>query len=109
MEQPDTLVLVTRRGMGHADESLQEHVFGVWLKLTLENGTLPGAIAFYTDGVRLACEGSPVLEELEALEATSLDGSPAALAAVAARAREVARACRTLHARALARLEPLDG
>ncbi|MDF1701956.1 MAG: DsrE family protein [Planctomycetota bacterium] len=69
MEQPDTLVLVTRRGMGHADESLQEHVFGVWLKLTLENGTLPGAIAFYTDGVRLACEGSPVLEELEALEA----------------------------------------
>jgi len=47
--------------------------------------------------------------ELEALEAASLDGSPAALAVVAARAREVARGCRTLHARARARLEPLDG
>ena len=30
---------------------------------------LPGAICFYTDGVKLVCEGSPILQELLALEA----------------------------------------
>jgi peroxiredoxin family protein len=30
---------------------------------------LPGAICFYTEGVRLVCEGSPVLDQLRALEA----------------------------------------
>ena len=69
MEQLDTLVTVTRNGMGHADAELQHKLFGVWLQLTLENGTLPGAIACYTDGVRVACEGSPFLEQLRALEA----------------------------------------
>ncbi len=68
MEQKDTLVTITRDGLGHADPQLQRRLLGVWLKLTLENGTLPGAIACYTDGVRMACEGSPVLEELRALE-----------------------------------------
>ncbi|MGB8215224.1 MAG: DsrE family protein [Anaerolineales bacterium] len=31
-------------------------------------GWEPRAICFFTEGVRLACEGSPVLEELRALE-----------------------------------------
>jgi len=29
---------------------------------------LPKVICFYTDGVKLACDGSPVLEELAQLE-----------------------------------------
>ena len=29
---------------------------------------LPDAICFYADGVKLVCEGSPVLAELDALE-----------------------------------------
>ena len=69
MEQLDTLVTITNNGMGHADPALQQKLLGVWLKLTLENGTVPGAIALYTAGVRMACDGSPVLEELQALEA----------------------------------------
>jgi intracellular sulfur oxidation DsrE/DsrF family protein len=36
--------------------------------LLLENGTLPGAIAFYTEGVKLVVDGSPILESLSALE-----------------------------------------
>lgn len=68
MQQLETLVTITRAGMGHADPALQEKLLGVWLKLTLENDTLPGAIACYTDGVRMACEGSPVLDDLKALE-----------------------------------------
>jgi hypothetical protein len=67
--QSDTLVVFTRNGMGHAEPGLQQRLAGTWLRLCLENGRLPGAIAFYTDGVRLACEGSPVLDLLGELEA----------------------------------------
>jgi len=68
MPSNDTLVMVTRDGMGHADPALQHRLFDVWLRVTLENGMLPGAIAFYTDGVRLACAGSPVLASLAEME-----------------------------------------
>ena len=40
-----------------------------YLKLLDENNLLPAAICFYTNGVRLAVEGSPVLELLKSLEA----------------------------------------
>jgi hypothetical protein len=35
---------------------------------TAQMDPLPKIICFYTDGVKLACEGSPVLEELALLE-----------------------------------------
>ncbi len=63
-----TAVLVTRDGMGSADETLQNKLFSTWLKLVLENDSLPGAVCFYTEGVRLVVEGSPVLAELRELE-----------------------------------------
>jgi sulfur relay (sulfurtransferase) complex TusBCD TusD component (DsrE family) len=66
--QSDTLVSFTRNGMGHADPDLQLKLAGVWLTMCLENDRVPGAITFYTDGVRLACEGSPVLDQLNTLE-----------------------------------------
>jgi hypothetical protein len=34
-----------------------------------QNGTLPGALCFYADGVKLVVEGSPLLAELRAVEA----------------------------------------
>ena len=64
----DTAILVTRAGMGHADETLQMKLMVTYLKLLLGNGTIPGAICFYADGVKLAVEGSPVLEQLAELE-----------------------------------------
>ena len=64
----DTLVVVTREGMGSAEPALQRKLVGTWLTLLLEGGDLPGAICFYTDGVKLAVEGSPVLEQLSRLE-----------------------------------------
>lgn len=66
--QTDTLVVFTRYGMGHAEPELQHKLAGTWLTMCIENERYPGAIAFYSDGVRLACEGSPVLEQLAALE-----------------------------------------
>ncbi len=64
----DTLVVFSRAGMGTADPALQEKLAGTWLRLVLEGGDLPGAICFYADGVKLAVEGSPVLETLAKLE-----------------------------------------
>jgi intracellular sulfur oxidation DsrE/DsrF family protein len=42
---------------------------GTYFKLLAENDYLPAAICFYTEGVHLAVEGSPVLAELKELEA----------------------------------------
>ena len=69
MSTEDTLVVITRNGMGDAEPELQQKVLSVWIQLTLENDQLPGALALYTNGVRAACEGSPALEGLQALEA----------------------------------------
>lgn len=64
-----TLVLVTNDGLGHAEPDLARRLFVKYLEVLDENGTLPGAIAFYTNGVRLACEGSPAVAKLRELEA----------------------------------------
>jgi intracellular sulfur oxidation DsrE/DsrF family protein len=66
---PDTLLLLTNDGLGHAPEELRQKVVVTYLRLLLENATLPGAIAFYTRGVHLVAEGSPALEVLAELEA----------------------------------------
>ena len=68
MPVSDTVILVTRNGMGDADQTLQHKLIGTYLKLLDEHDLLPGAICFYTEGVRLAVEGSPVLETLGSLE-----------------------------------------
>ena len=65
----DALVMVTNDGMGHADQALGRTLFVKYLDLVLENGTPPGAIAFYAQGVFAVCEGSPALPSLVALEA----------------------------------------
>jgi hypothetical protein len=65
----DTILLVTRCGMGQADPELQVRLISTYFKLLDEHNILPAAICFYTEGVRLAVEGSPVLGELRSLEA----------------------------------------
>lgn len=64
----DTIIQITNNGMGKADEHLQQKLVGKYLELIQLNGSLPNAISFYTDGVKLVVEGSPVLEQLKALE-----------------------------------------
>jgi sulfur relay (sulfurtransferase) complex TusBCD TusD component (DsrE family) len=62
------VILITRDGMGHADQALQHQLIGKYLSLLDEHNQLPAAICFYTDGVRLAVEGSPVIPQLRSLE-----------------------------------------
>ncbi len=62
----NTMVLFTRFGMGDAPAALQQKLAGIFLTL-LGKDTSPSVIAFYGDGVKLTCEGSPVLDPLRAL------------------------------------------
>lgn len=61
--------LITNSGMGKTDhQDLRERLAGTFLSLLAQTDNLPAAICFYTEGVRLACEGSPVLAQLHQLE-----------------------------------------
>ncbi len=62
-----TVLLFTRYGMGDAPAELQALLAGKFLSLIDEAGVLPAKMLFYADGVKLACEGSPVVEQLRAL------------------------------------------
>ncbi len=68
MADKDTVILITRNGMGEADQVLQHRLVGTYLKLLDEHNILPGAICFYTEGVHLVVDGSPVLGTLQSLE-----------------------------------------
>ena len=54
--------------MGHGPEDLQLTLLNKYLQLLDQNGELPAAICFYTEGVKLVTDGSPVLEQLRAIE-----------------------------------------
>jgi selenium metabolism protein YedF len=64
----DTVVLVTRNGMGDSDSVLQQNLIVKYFSLLKENNILPSVICFYTEGIKLAVTGSPVLEQLKDLE-----------------------------------------
>jgi intracellular sulfur oxidation DsrE/DsrF family protein len=64
----DTVILITRNGMGDGEPALQQKLIQTYLKLLDENNIHPAVICFYTEGVRLVVEGSPVLDTLKALE-----------------------------------------
>jgi intracellular sulfur oxidation DsrE/DsrF family protein len=64
----DTVILVSREGMGQAEQALQHKLISTYFNLLIESDLLPGAICFYGEGVRLCVEGSPVIEQLLSLE-----------------------------------------
>jgi selenium metabolism protein YedF len=68
MAHSDTVILINRNGMGHAEQALQQRLISTYLQLLNEHDELPAAICFYTEGVRLVVEGSPVLDTLKSLE-----------------------------------------
>jgi intracellular sulfur oxidation DsrE/DsrF family protein len=70
MAAEQSIVVVFKTdGMGITDQQpLKEKLAKTFLTLTNQMDLLPEVICFYTDGVKLACEGSPVLNELATLE-----------------------------------------
>ncbi|MEJ2757432.1 MAG: DsrE family protein [Anaerolineales bacterium] len=69
MTSSDTTILITQKGMGEADPDLQIKLLSTYFKLIIEADTLPAAVCFYTEGVQLVVEDSPVLDLLKTLEA----------------------------------------
>ena len=69
----NTLLTFTRNGLGSAPEGLQNALAVKFLALLRQKDQLPGKIVFYTEGVRLVCSGSLVLEHLRALEAAGVE------------------------------------
>jgi hypothetical protein len=63
------VILITNDGMGQADQPLQHKLIRTYLSLLVESELFPAAICFYTDGIKLVVEGSPVLDLLQTLEA----------------------------------------
>ena len=61
-------IQVTRNGMGNADGQLELKLIKKYFTLLEQSDYLPNAICLYTDGVKLAVSGSPVIEELKALQ-----------------------------------------
>ncbi|HMB25417.1 MAG: DsrE family protein [Chloroflexota bacterium] len=68
-----TVLLFTRNGVGQAPEDLQQSLAVKFLSLLEQSGQLPAKILFYTDGVKLACQGSQVFEQLRAMEAKGVE------------------------------------
>ena len=70
MSVPDseTVILITRNGMGDAEPALQIKLMTTYFKLLDESNVLPAVICFYANGVHLVVEGSPVLDSLKSLE-----------------------------------------
>jgi intracellular sulfur oxidation DsrE/DsrF family protein len=54
--------------MGSSDVALEHKLMDTYLRLLAENETLPSAICFYTDGVRLVSQDSPMIERLQEIE-----------------------------------------
>jgi len=67
-DSANMLISVTRNGMGSGDGTLPHKLMQTFLRLVEDNDKLPGAICFYTEGVRLVTDASPVLDELIRLE-----------------------------------------
>jgi hypothetical protein len=68
MSANDTAILVTNYGMGNGPEELRLMLMTKYLQLLVPDEYLPSVICFYSDGVKLLVDGSPVLELLKMLE-----------------------------------------
>ncbi len=62
------VILIQGEGLGRGDEQLGSMLMANFLRLLGENGDKPESMVFWNTGVRLLCEGSPVLERLKRLQ-----------------------------------------
>jgi sulfur relay (sulfurtransferase) complex TusBCD TusD component (DsrE family) len=64
----NTVILLPSDGMGNADRELRHKLIRTYLTLLLEHDQLPEVFCLYTEGVRLAVSGSPVLDLFKQIE-----------------------------------------
>ena len=61
------VVVVPSQVMGHGDDELGEVLVKAFVFALTQQDDLPDSILFYNGGVKLTCEGSPVLDDLNKL------------------------------------------
>jgi hypothetical protein len=66
-EISNTIILINRNGMGESDSEQGKFLIKKYLKVLNDSNYLPHAICLYTAGVKLATDGSHVLDELKLL------------------------------------------
>ena len=69
----NTIYLFTRFGLAEGPAELQLALAVKMLGLVEASGERPAKILFYTQGVRLACKGSPVVETLQKMAAAGTE------------------------------------
>ncbi len=69
----NTVLLFTRYGLGDGPEDLQKQLAVKYLSLLQQTDQLPAKILFYTNGVKLACHGSPVIDILRTMESQGVE------------------------------------
>ncbi len=67
-----TVIVIAKKGMGHAPDDLSETLIKNYLNLLSEEKKLPFALLLYGEGVKLTVLDSPVLDSLKKLEAGSV-------------------------------------
>ena len=68
-----TVLLFTSNGLGEAPEGLQQTLAVKYLSLLTQDEEKPSQILFYTEGVKLVCEGSLVIGWLRQLEEAGVE------------------------------------
>lgn len=66
-------IAVNHDGMGQAEPALSHKLIQTFLNMLDLDELLPRTICFYAEGVKMAVEGSPVLEELQSLAAKGVE------------------------------------
>ncbi len=61
-------VVIKSREMGKADKALSENLLTAFIHVLSEAEKLPSHILLYAEGVKMVCEGSNSIDDLQALE-----------------------------------------
>jgi selenium metabolism protein YedF len=65
--------LIQSEGLGRGDDQLGKMLMANFLRLLGESAEKPATLIFWNAGVRLVCEGSPVLDYLKRLEGQGVE------------------------------------
>ena len=63
----NTVIVLSQTSMGSGPAALCDKILSSYLNTLAEGEFLPQALLFYTEGVKLCCQGSPVLPQLKTL------------------------------------------
>lgn len=74
----DTVVVIASDKMGEGAEELGKTLLKAFVFSLTQQDKLPKTILLYNGGAHLTCKGSPMLDDLKALEAEASRSSPAA-------------------------------